>query len=228
MGPGGKIILSFVGGVAFAMVAFHGIWQLHSKAVVDLSGWIAAYEAVFPPDGSHRPAVEQDALAQRVAQLETRIASLETALETASPPQQQVSTEEPSAVTVIALPALPPETAETAETEESAEDVDIEVLSWEWVRRSTTKVRGQVRNASDADLENIRALVEWYDDQGRFLKSTEVPFSISPLPPGETTPFQTVVRNDARMHSARLRFTTSSGALMRSVEAIRTETIVPD
>lgn len=218
MGPTGKIVIAFLGGIAIAVVGLHVIWQMHSKGDVDLSGWIAAYERAFPPTGSAQRTESGGDLAQRVAQLEQRISSLENAL----PARRESTSGEQPAADVAAVPAR---------TKEAAGDggpYDIQVLNWEWSpdrgNHRYIAVAGLVRNISGQSQKHVRASVEWYDKQNKFLTSKVNSVSLDPLPPGETATFRISILRDPRMHSARLRFQTILGKGLSSAESVQTET----
>lgn len=224
MGPTGKIVIAFLAGIALAVVGLHIAWQANNRGTIDLSDWIARYERAFEPGGARQTTASRDELAERVTQLEKRIASLENVLQA---PQKSASNERPpkDVATAPVVTEVPPTTVSDAAMNG---DYDIDILNWEWtLSRYSAKfvnATGLVRNVSEEQLENSYASVQWYDAEGNFLTSQDASLDISPLAPGETASFKISIPLDSRMYSARLRFRTRGGKIISSADSIRTET----
>ncbi len=53
-------------------------------------------------------------------------------------------------------------------------------------------VNGQVKNVSEASLEAVDAVVEFYDANGKFVKSDDALIDYDPILPGQTSPFSVI------------------------------------
>jgi hypothetical protein len=61
------------------------------------------------------------------------------------------------------------------------------------------KVEGQVKNLSDGPLQNVAAVVNWYDSAGNFVKSDDALIQYNPILAGQTSPFTTITTGNPEM-----------------------------
>lgn len=61
------------------------------------------------------------------------------------------------------------------------------------------RVRGQVRNITEAAMPGVLAVVTWYDENGEFVTVERAPVSFQPIRAGEDSPFEVLTEADPRM-----------------------------
>lgn len=209
----GKLILAFCLGVGVgsAALGLYVLWQERNQDFVDLADRVAALEARPSSVSASTQPDRVAGLAKRIGALESEVAALGKDVAVAT---HQGRHNEKTAASVGRPAAL-------ASTE-GAGPHEIEILNWEWFKLpgGDVDVRGLVQNVSGTEMEYVAALVEWYDSERQFITSTTISMAISPLPPGETSPFATVADYDAEMDTARIRFTNGYGTLVPSPESI--------
>ena len=76
-------------------------------------------------------------------------------------------------------------------------------------------VEGQVRNTTDANLENVTAVVSWFTDDDTFITSDEALISYNPILPEQTSPFEVMTQTNPAMSRFRVEFKTLFGGTLR-------------
>ena len=76
-------------------------------------------------------------------------------------------------------------------------------------------VEGQVRNTTDANLENVMAVVSWFTDDDTFITSGEALISYNPILPEQTSPFEVMTQTNPAMSRFRVEFKTLFGGTLR-------------
>jgi hypothetical protein len=122
-----------------------------------------------------------------------------------------------------------PDTASSSTSPDSVEDslpssavsnpsapLALNVFRWQANEHGYVDVEGQLTNTSDQSIRSLQGLVEFYDADGQFITSQFVPIAITPLMPGQTSPFTTVAKYNPQMHLAKMRFKTYEGEISYS------------
>lgn len=85
---------------------------------------------------------------------------------------------------------------------------ELEILSWSWSGPSYgyAKASGQVKNISDHTLDNVVAVVTFYDSKGTFITSDNALIEYNPILPNQTSPFEVMATWNPAMNKAFLEF----------------------
>jgi len=84
---------------------------------------------------------------------------------------------------------------------------DLELLNWRWSsEHGYVTAEGQVKNISGKKLENVEALVTWYDKNGDMITSDGSLIEYNPILPGQTSPFKVMERYNPAMQKASIEF----------------------
>ena len=87
------------------------------------------------------------------------------------------------------------------------EGPSLELVSSNWHTESGYAIfEGQVKNISTAPLENVDAVVTFYDSAGGFITSSDALIDFNPILPGQTSPFKVMKTENPAMHKAGVAF----------------------
>lgn len=87
------------------------------------------------------------------------------------------------------------------------ETSDLELLSWRWSEEyGYATAEGQVKNISKGKMENVEALVTWYDKNGDMITSNSALIEYNPILPGQTSPFKVIQSHNPAMKRATIEF----------------------
>jgi hypothetical protein len=92
----------------------------------------------------------------------------------------------------------------------------LNVFRWQANEFGHVNIEGQLTNTSDRSIRSLQGLVEFYDADGQFITSQFVPIAITPLMPGQTSPFRSITKYNPQMHLAKMRFKTYEGEISYS------------
>lgn len=73
------------------------------------------------------------------------------------------------------------------------------------------RVDGRVRNATDARLRDVVAVVEWYTADGRFVASSQALVTYTTLMPGQISPFVVMEAENPLITNCQVSFRTIGG-----------------
>ena len=76
--------------------------------------------------------------------------------------------------------------------------------------------KGLVTNNSASALSNVLAVGTWFDSQGGFITSENALIDYDPLLPGQTSPFEVIIRWNPAMEQCQLEFSEFFGGLITS------------
>ena len=83
----------------------------------------------------------------------------------------------------------------------------LELMSHTWHTEYDYAVyEGTVRNISSRSIENVEAVVSFYDKQGGFITSSEALINFNPILPGQTSPFKVMKTHNPAMEKAAVDF----------------------
>lgn len=83
----------------------------------------------------------------------------------------------------------------------------LELVAWNWsTEHGFAKADGQVRNISPKPLENVAAVVTFYDKSDTFITSDDALIDYNPILPGQTSPFSVMARHNPAMRKASVEF----------------------
>jgi hypothetical protein len=124
-------------------------------------------------------------------------------------------------------PLSPKEATQTAATATAVTQAQrransqLELLAVNGVRGNYgyATVEGQVANVSEKPLENVQAVVEWYDADGKFVSSSSALVEFDPLLPGQTTPFKVMTRMNPAMSRFSVRFSQLLGGALTTLDS---------
>jgi hypothetical protein len=94
-------------------------------------------------------------------------------------------------------------------------------LESSYVRRTQSGrwyVIGRVKNISEEGLHDIWVLIQLFDNIEEFFTFEEVPISINPLPPGESSPFKAIFDIDLPIKKVSIAFKNSSGSPLPALD----------
>ncbi len=95
----------------------------------------------------------------------------------------------------------------------------LEYSGFNWsISHSYATVNGRVTNITDQRLENVMAVVSFFDSGGQFITSDDALIDYNPLLPGQTAPFTVMARANPAMASARLEFKELMGGTIEAKE----------
>lgn len=88
----------------------------------------------------------------------------------------------------------------------------LHLLKWSWSREHSYAIaEGQVKNLSNSRIENLKAVVTFYDKNGGFVTSDDALVEYRPLLPGQTTPFKTYTSWNPAIRKGKIEFMTFRG-----------------
>jgi len=85
----------------------------------------------------------------------------------------------------------------------------LKVLNWHWPRTRSgdyVKAEGEVKNISNRSLQNVEALVSFYDKNGNFITSGSSLIDFNPILPSQKSPFSVLEIYNPAMAKATLQF----------------------
>jgi hypothetical protein len=85
---------------------------------------------------------------------------------------------------------------------------ELELLNWRWSPQygSLVIAEGQVKNISGRKLENVQALVTWYDKDRKMVTYNNSLIAYNPLMPGQISPFKVLDKHNSAMERANIEF----------------------
>lgn len=86
---------------------------------------------------------------------------------------------------------------------------DLELITWSWSTTaggSYVESKGQVKNISGQSLQNVEAVVSFYDKNGNFITSSSALIEFNPILVGQTSPFTVMETYNPAMHKATIQF----------------------
>ena len=78
-----------------------------------------------------------------------------------------------------------------------------------------TRSKDRLGNTTDANLENVTAVVSWFTDDDTFITSDEALISYNPILPEQTSPFEVMTQTNPAMSRFRVEFKTLFGGTLR-------------
>ena len=63
-----------------------------------------------------------------------------------------------------------------------------------------------MKNLTGEPMENVMAVVSYYDDQDNFVTSDDALIEYDPILPGQVSPFEVMTRNNPAIKTGRLEF----------------------
>lgn len=83
----------------------------------------------------------------------------------------------------------------------------LEVASWNWYTEgSFAYAEGAVKNLTKGKLENVEAVVSFYDNDRNMITSDDALLKYTTLLPGQTSPFKVIARYNPAIRAAQLEF----------------------
>lgn len=75
---------------------------------------------------------------------------------------------------------------------------------------------GQVKNISHSKLENVQAVVTWYNKNGKMITSNSALIEYNPILPGQSSPFKVIKTYNPAMERAGVEFSRLMGGTIRT------------
>jgi hypothetical protein len=75
---------------------------------------------------------------------------------------------------------------------------------------------GQVKNISNLKLENVQAVVTWYDKNDNMITSSSALIEYNPILPGQSSPFKVIKTYNPAMEKASIEFTRLMGGTIKT------------
>jgi hypothetical protein len=122
----------------------------------------------------------------------------------------------PDAASSSTLPDPTEDSSPSSVTSNPPASLALNVFRWKANEYGYVDVEGQLTNTSDRSIRSLQGLIEFYDADGQFITSQFVPITITPLMPGQTSPFKSVAKYNPQMHLAKMRFKTYEGEISYS------------
>jgi hypothetical protein len=98
-------------------------------------------------------------------------------------------------------------------------DPPLRLSRWSWGEDYGYAIaNGQVKNNSSESLENVEAVVTYYDKNGQFITSDDALIEYNPLLAGQSSPFRVTTRWNPAMATAQLEFKTLMGGTIAHTE----------
>ena len=97
----------------------------------------------------------------------------------------------------------------------------LKLLNWTWGEADSdafVEARGQVKNLTNDNIENVTAVVSFYDKKGHFIKSSETIVEYNPILPGQTSPFHVMETRNPAMSKATVEFKSLLGGTIETVK----------
>jgi len=92
----------------------------------------------------------------------------------------------------------------------------LEVVSSRWSENyGYATYEGQVKNISNAKLDNVQAVVTWYDKNGNMITSSSALIEYNPILPGQISPFKVMKTYNPAMEKAGVEFSKLMGGTLR-------------
>ena len=93
----------------------------------------------------------------------------------------------------------------------------LELLNTSWSENyGYATYEGQVKNISSLKLENIQAVVTWYDGNGNMITSSSAMIEYNPILPGQASPFKVMKTYNPAMQKAGVEFSHLMGGTIRT------------
>jgi predicted small lipoprotein YifL len=97
--------------------------------------------------------------------------------------------------------------------------------NWEWERTSdgsSIEVKGEVKNISKEDLNNVEALVNFFDKENKYVAHTSALIENNPIATLQTSPFRVLQKDDPLIVKAVVDFKHTSGEKIDSASLVET------
>lgn len=92
----------------------------------------------------------------------------------------------------------------------------LEVVSSSWSENyGYSTYEGQVKNISNLKLDNVQAVVTWYDRNGNMITSSSALIEYNPILPGQISPFKVMKTYNPAMEKAGVEFSKLMGGTLR-------------
>ena len=93
----------------------------------------------------------------------------------------------------------------------------MEIVSSSWTKEyGYATYEGQVKNVSSLKLENVQAVVTWYDKNGNMITSDSALIEYNPILPGQSSPFKVMKTYNPAMEKAGVEFSHLMGGTIRT------------
>lgn len=119
----------------------------------------------------------------------------------------------------------PATTTNPATSPATAEVEQLELVAFTWGKSSDEHVtaEGQVKNISAGSIDNIQAVVTWYDKSGKFITSDNALIDYRPILRGQISPYSVIATYNPSMHHATIDFKHFSGGSIPYRQAAKDE-----
>lgn len=95
----------------------------------------------------------------------------------------------------------------------------LEVLSSNWSNEHGYSIyEGQVKNISNLKLENVKAVVTWYDKNKNMITSNSALIEYNPVLPGQSSPFKVMKTYNPAMQTAGVEFSYLGGGTLKTYQ----------
>ena len=92
----------------------------------------------------------------------------------------------------------------------------LEVVSSNWSENyGYATYEGQVKNISNSKMDNVQAVVTWYDRNGNMITSSSALIEYNPILPGQISPFKVMKTYNPAMYKAGVEFSKLMGGTLR-------------
>lgn len=93
----------------------------------------------------------------------------------------------------------------------------LEIINTRWFDEyGFVTYEGLVKNISNSRLENIRAVVTWYDKNDIFITSSKSIIEYNPILPGQSSPFKVMAKHNPAMNKAGVEFSSFGGGIIKT------------
>lgn len=103
------------------------------------------------------------------------------------------------------------------EENEYRESCQLELINSHWSEEYDYAIyEGQVKNISNLKLENVQAVVTWYDENGNMITSSSALIEYNPILPGQSSPFKVMKTYNPAMKKAGAEFSHLMGGTIKT------------
>ena len=100
---------------------------------------------------------------------------------------------------------------------EARKNCDLELISWNWSKEhGYAQAEGQVKNISGEAIENVEAVVSFYDANSNFIKAGSALIEYDPILSGQTSPFRVMTTENPAMKKATIEFKSLFGGTIQT------------
>lgn len=111
--------------------------------------------------------------------------------------------------------------AEKLKAQERVSKAKLVLVNWSWSsEHGYVTVEGQVGNISGQKFQNVEALVEFYTEDKKFIKSDSALIEYNPIMPGQISPFKVITTHNPLIKAANINFKIMFG---QSLDFVRKE-----